>query len=85
MSTFGEIFSSALQAPTEVAKGQHDRRRRRRVTWLQNMKLDEVSLVPKGANRRRFTIFKSAEGGPDVFSRLAKVLTEWSENWSSNS
>lgn len=28
-------------------------------TWLRNMKLDEVSLVPKGANRRRFTVFKA--------------------------
>ena len=31
-------------------------------TWLRNMKLDEVSLVPKGANRRRFTVFKAQHG-----------------------
>lgn len=29
-------------------------------TWrLKNLHLDEVSLVPKGANRRRFTVFKA--------------------------
>ena len=76
MTTFSEIFSDALQAPTEIAKG--DARVRHRVTWLRNMKLDEVSLVPKGANRRRFTIFKSADGEPDaLFDRLESALVEW--------
>ena len=36
--------------------------RRLMTTWLRNMKLDEVSLVPKGANRRRFTVFKAQHG-----------------------
>lgn len=27
-------------------------------TWLRNAKIDKVSLVPRGANRRQFTIFK---------------------------
>lgn len=31
-------------------------------TWLRNAKIDEVSLVPKGANRRRFTVFKAEHG-----------------------
>jgi hypothetical protein len=31
-------------------------------TWLRNAKIDEVSLVPKGANRRRFTVFKAQHG-----------------------
>lgn len=29
-------------------------------TWLQNAKIDKVSLVARGANRRPFTIFKQA-------------------------
>ena len=73
---FADSLRSALHPATEIAKGAHDVRHR--VTWLRNMKLDEVSLVPKGANRRRFTIFKSADGGPDdVFGRFERVLTEW--------
>lgn len=31
-------------------------------SWLRNAKIDEVSLVPKGANRRRFTVFKAEHG-----------------------
>ena len=71
-----DILASALHPPTEISKGTHDVRHR--TTWLRNMKLDEVSLVPKGANRRRFTVFKSADGGPDaLFDRLESALTEW--------
>ena len=74
--TFGDVFHDALTAPLEVTKS-HDVRRRR-VTWLKNAKIDEVSLVPKGANRRRFTVFKSAEGAPaDAFLRLERVLVDW--------
>ena len=78
MTTFGHIFSEALHAPPEVAKGQHDVHGRP-VTWLQNAKIDEVSLVPKGANRKRFTIFKSATGDPsaDPFRDLERELLAW--------
>lgn len=60
----------------EVAKS-HDVRRRR-ATWLKNAKIFEVSLVPRGANNRTFTIFKSAVGAPaDPFRRLERVLIGW--------
>ena len=77
---FADSLRAALHPPTEVAKAAH-LVRRRGVTWLRNAKIDEVSLVNRGANRRRFTIFKSADFEPaDVFDRLERALTEWFSN-----
>lgn len=72
---FADALRDALR-PTEVTKG-HDVRRRR-VSWLKNAKIDEVSLVRQGANRKRFTVFKSAAGTPtDSFQALEDVLLAW--------
>ena len=70
-----DILASALHPPTEIAKGAHGRRRRR-THFLKNMRIDEVSLVPVGANRRTFTVMK-ADNATDLFGRLERVLTEW--------
>ena len=62
--TFANDFANALHAPQDVAKAEPNVRRRR-VTWrLKNLKLDEVSLVPRGANGRRFTVMKCAPADP---------------------
>ena len=71
---FADSLRTALH-PTEIAKGAHGQRRRR-THFLKNMRIDEVSLVPVGANRRTFTVMK-ADTTTDLFGRLERALVGW--------
>lgn len=73
---FADMLTSALTTQ-EVVKGEHDTHNRSRIHWLRNMKLDEISLVSAGANRRRFTIMKAAGEPDDPFQALERALNEW--------
>ena len=74
---FADSLRDALHPPTEIAKGAHDTRHRG-TTWLRKLRIDSVSLVPVGANRKVFTVIKSLDGVPaGVFDRFERVLTEW--------
>ncbi len=71
------MFSDALHAPAEIAKSDHDVRRRG-VTFLRNAKIDHVSIVKLGANGRRFTIVKSlSPRSADPFRNLERALVAW--------
>ena len=71
------MLASALHPPTEMAKGAHDVRHRG-TTWLRKLRIDRVSLVPVGANRKVFTVIKSLDDTTtDVFDRLERALVEW--------
>ena len=72
---FADSLRDALTAPMEVAKGAHGRRGRR-AHFLKNVRINEVSLVPVGANRRTFTVMK-ADNSTDLFGRLERALVGW--------